>query len=317
MKHLDANRKLVVKSITSWPENEDPLSVAQVGSGVEQYSALGWKVLVRIQEGMKPESGVLLDFDTESEAEAFVDAHPVGSELHGRNWNGVKFDGKKFIQAVVDSGGAHIRVGDKDLGLPWAVLKEAGIIGADGFGSAGKVLDFLGDQRVSELKSRFGENWEAAAEFEYCYQETSHSSAVYLAAACRFHYFVSGDDFSAGYLLRDLEVVVYGIEAEATKSITRKKRAGEAGSKTSTKAKQARMEALLAALEDLASSNKDFVKFSESAILGVAFSKCEAMNPGLWRQGKGKLSEYLGEIRRGDAGEELKGRYISIFGKTA
>jgi hypothetical protein len=259
----------------------------------------------------------LLDFDTEGEAEAFVDAHPVGSELPGRNWDGVKFDGKKFIQAVVNSGGASIGAGDEDLYLPWHVLSEAGITSASDDAAFRKIKDYLGELRLDDLKSRFDENWEAAAVFEYCFQACPHSSAVYLAAACRFHYFITGNDFAAGYLLRDLEVVVQGVENEAVKSMNRKKRAGEAGSKTSTKARKARLEALLAEMEMITSRNPDFANFDEMTIARLAVSKCEETNPNLWRQGKGQLPEYLSEIRSGSAGEKMKARYLSIFGKTA
>ncbi len=191
---------------------------------------------------------------------------------------------------------------------------HAGITEPNGLHVSRKVLDYLGKQRVGALKTRFGENWEAVAEFEYCWQEMPQSSAAFRAAACRYHYFISGNEFAAGYLSRDLEVLVHGVEEEATKAIEMRKKAGEAGSRTSAKAREARRSALLAAMEDVAQRNPDVVKLGEEALASLALSQSTEAESGLWRQGKGQAKEYVGEIRRGEAGEEMQARYRTLFG---
>jgi hypothetical protein len=45
----------------------------------------------------------------------------------------------------------------------------------------------------------------------------------------------------------------------------------------------------------------------------MASQDAVADDPALWSQGAGQVEEYLGEIRRGEAGEQMLARYLAMF----
>lgn len=268
-----------------------------------------WVVSLEVQEGMLPKTSVWSHFYSKGEADEYVSKHPIGSEFPFH---------ASWIHASVDDwvklGFFPINRGDQDLYLPWKVLQDSGLSDENGLHPAKKVLDFLGQERTLALQAQYGENWEAVAEFEYAFKQLPHSSPAFLAAACRFFYFVLEDDFGAGYLLRDLEVLFYGVESQAAKALETRKRAGEAGSKKSSQAREKRRACLFEKIEALASRSPDIVKFGADAVAKIALQDCIAENAAMWRQGAGQVVEYLSEIRRGEAGAEIQKRYRDVFG---
>ena len=67
------------------------------------------------------------------------------------------------------------------------------------------------------------------------------------------------------------------------------------------------------AMEMVARRNPDVVKLGPSAVATLALSESEVAEPALWTQGKGQVDEYLGEIRRGEAGQEMRDRFLTLF----
>lgn len=315
MKYGEKNRQTIVRDV-----HVSRLTRDSLGFPKEVFDELGqpsevWEVRFTIREGMLPQTSFREFFLTEEEANQKAAAFPAGSEYEDSPRSWLKSRGEDFFRKIVDGGGMLLGVGDEDLYLPWKVLVDEGITAPNGIHASQKVLDRLGQARIEELKNRFGDNWEAAAEFEYCWLETPHSSAVCIAAECRFHHFISENDFATGYLLRDLEVLVHGVEREASKAIQMRQNAGKAGSVQSSKSREARRLALIAAMEDAAARNPDIAKLGEAALIELALAQCIGAEPNLWRQGRGQASEYVGEVRRGEAGNEMQARYRAIFGR--
>lgn len=268
-----------------------------------------WVVTLRIQEGLLPEHTVWMYLRSEQEADKVKSEYPVGSEYPYVS-PFLEIDLDKWIAV----GFFPIAGGDEELYLPWQVLMDAGISDENGLHASKMVLDYLGKERIEELKKKYGENWQAVAEYEYCYKNTSNSSPAFVAAAARFCYFVLENDFKAGYLLRDLEVLVNGVESEAAKAMEMRKKAGGAGGKTSRKARDERRADLIDKIETVAARNPDMIRIGAEALAKLAVEDCERENPTLWSQGKGQTVDYLGEIRRGEAGESMKERYQALFG---
>lgn len=306
----NVSRKTIVNGITRSVVKRGCLGFPpeEAFEGKEQPEQV-WIVLLDVQEGMLPKTRVWKYFYSAKEAEEYVSKHPVGSEYFDRSsWEHISFDDwAKF-------GFFPVKRGDEDLYLPWQVLQDSGLSDESGQLPSRKVLDFLGQERIRALQSQYGENWTGAAEFEYAFKQLPHSSPAFLAAACRFFYFVLEDDFGAGYLLRDLEVLFYGVEAQAVKALETRKRAGEAGSKKSSLARVKRRASLFEKMEALANRSPDIIKFGADAVAKIALQDCIAENGAMWRQGAGQVSEYLGEIRRGEAGAEMQKRYQGLFG---
>lgn len=274
-----------------------------------------WQGFLITRSGLLPEKYAFLIFLTEQEARDFLASHVPGTYLETaplstevpapyRVWVREVIDAKAGIDAV---GG-----GDSDSPLAYDVLLEAGVL-ESGYGVANKVVEFLGKRRVASLKRRFGENWSAAAEYEFCVFNFPQSSPAYVAAAYRYHYYITGDDFAAGYLWRDLECLVHGVETAAIASIAMRQKAGERGSAKSVAARSKRRSDLMAAMEDIASRNPDVVQLGEKAVADLALRQCVTSDPKGWSQGRGQIDQYLGELRRGDAGPELQSRYAALF----
>lgn len=92
------------------------------------------------------------------------------------------------------------------------------------------------------------------------------------------------------------------------------KKAGESGGKASQSARQSRIEALIDKMSFLAEDSPNLIAFmTDEQLADAAMKAASDEDPDLWRQGKGQTQEYLGEIRRGDAGTEMQTRYRKIF----
>lgn len=271
-----------------------------------------WSVWVSYRTGLLPTSFSTRVFLTESEANAFAEKYPVGSEYVASSEFVATHpdDGRKLIESIIDEfpfGPGPLSAGDADLFLTLDVLHKSGLRTKE------LAKDFLGTERINQLKRTIGENWAIAAQLEYCWLTLPHTSPAYIATLCRYHYFVTGDDFSAGYLLRDLECLMLGAEAEATKTLAMRKKAGAEGSKKSAQAREQRRIELMDAIDLVNERNPDVVKLGPIAVSSLALTICLEKAPALWSQGKGQVQEYLGEIRRGEAGEVLKARYDALF----
>lgn len=250
---------------------------------------------------------------TEQEANAYSELHSVGSEIPEpilREWGDIRFI-RTLMESKLPFG---VEAGDRESPLAFEVLGNSGIY-HETFGKLSKeVTEFIGQERLLELKKNYGENWETAAAFEYCWLNLPHSSPAFVAASYQYHHYITQDDFSAGYNWRDLEIMVHGVEAEALKAIETRKRAGKSGSEKSSNARRTRRTDLFTKMELVAERNPDMVKLGADTIAKVALQECLEENEVLWRQGSGQVWEYLGEIRRGEAGSDMQERYRVLFG---
>lgn len=317
MKATDAVRSTVVTSVrVSHVKSTDPFFPRQA---LERNATEVWQVFLRTRSGMLPERTTIHVFSLESAANDFASSHAVGTEVFRERWPGMERHRQHHIRAALDAGlpgmGALTgtsNAGDEESPLAIDTLRDAGVLGP-GYQISQRVLDFLGRQRVGHLKQRFGENWSAAAEFEFCCLTLPQSSPAYIAAAYRFHWYITHDEFSAGYLWRDLECLVHGVETAAIKSVEMRQKAGAGGRAKSIAARAQRRFSLMAAIEATALRNPDIAQLGPSAAVALALPSCIEQQPTLWAQGRGQTEEYLGEIRRGEAGEEMQARYFAVF----
>lgn len=86
-----------------------------------------------------------------------------------------------------------------------------------------------------------------------------------------------------------------------------------ASGEASSKMRAARMESLLDHMETLAKENPALARLGPDALASLATEDASASDPHLWSQGRGQVSEYLGCIRRGEAGAQARKRYAAIF----
>jgi len=104
------------------------------------------------------------------------------------------------------------------------------------------------------------------------------------------------------------DTVDKGRRAEITEQ-TRAKRGGE----RSSEARGGRVKSLLLQIEKLAESNPAFSRLDPETRAMLAVEDAAKDNPAIWAQGRKQAQEYLGEIRRGEAGADLRARYEILF----
>ena len=289
--------------------------------GRDDEKAGPWYVKVCTRTGYLPETSFVASFPDEQRATEFANLYPLGSEVPEDEGAFTLFaremEREDFVRQAMGGDvlfSRFLTVGDEDLGLPWSILAASSVTDEIGLHPSQLVLDSLGEQRIQELQLQFGENWEGAAVYEYCWVNLPHTSPVYIAAACRYHYFITGEDFSAGYLLRDLEVLEAGIEIEASNAIARRRKAGAKGSESSSRSRKERRAKLMDALEKVAAENPAIAPLlGPKGLLTAALPAAKSADPALWSQGEGQAKDYLDEIRRGEAGRSLKERYHQLF----
>ena len=274
-----------------------------------------WIVWITSSTGMTPRTIRHFIFSSQDEAQIFSSRYPVGEVVR----EGL-FDSppplQDFVRREIDQVSTHgfASPADPESFLVYEALQRGGITEQLGEEPSNAVQEFLGSARIEELKTIHGGVWSKCAEFEYCRLKLPHSSPAYVASACRFHYYVTQDDFSAGYFLRELESLAMGVEAEAIRSREMRKNAGKRGSENSSDARKKRILSLMEALETVAERNPDVLKMlGVKQLLALATGEAVKRAPQLWTQGQGQVEEYLGEIRRGEAGESLLKRYLSLF----
>lgn len=281
-----------------------------------------WWVRLTTRAGMAPPRTDTFSFRSGSAANDFVERHPVGSEiLDDPRWGGAAERRLRIISRMIDgeSSSLSLKAGDATLHLAAKVLLEADVLhereysGCTRWDTSDEVLDFLGKDRIADLKIKFGDLWEIAAQFQYCWMNFSYSSPAYIAASCRYHYYVTHDEFSAGYLLRDLECLDDGSEAVASKAFEMRKNAGIQGRQASQKARKRRIEGLLTGMEVMAERNPDIAALDPTCLVALGLKHAAEVEPGLWTQGRGQVGEYLGEMRRGEAGDAVKTRFEALF----
>lgn len=275
-----------------------------------------WRIFLTMREGLQPTRVSILDFVNEEAVAAFQHKHPLGSEMS--DLTGDENLDRKILMEYMKLGPSFgICAGDEESPLAYDVLSFAEIYAGRLFEISREVAEYLGKERIVDLKVTYGESWQVAAAFEYCWLKLPHSSPAFAAASYQFHHYISQDEFSAGYHWRDLEIMVHKVEVQALKIIETRARAGATGSRISAQARGKRRAALFSMIESLAARNPDMMKFLSAHVAAkMAADECAKENPGLWRQGKGQVIEYLDEIRRGEAGSDLQMRYVEVFGTT-
>ncbi len=276
-----------------------------------------WLLSQRWKMGFLPESTTVFLYESKEQAERTMVEYPVDSEKEDEPLLAALPGDihQKFREIISDIRMSRLVVGnggDEDGYLAWKTTNEAGL--NDGRNSSDEVCQFLGPERIAELRKEFGDNWDCVAELEFSYFNLPHSSAAHIACLRQFCYFVLQDDYLAGYHQRDLEVLLEGVEQAAERELRMRKKAGLHGGARSSAARARRREAIVEQMELLAKSNPDMATlFGETAFARVAAKKAKEEEPELWNQGMGQVEEYLGEVSRGEAGSELQRRLTELL----
>lgn len=308
-----ATRKTVIEdvNVVHCPQGDPLFPPAHAIRGGEDASE-AWTVLLTTRTGLQPPRVSAFTFGDQVQLNNFLQDNQLGKDLADKK--GIDHLSKEFVQKLISSGSQlGVAAGDSDASLAFDVLGDAGIYAGRHGPLSEEVKESLGQERLQEIQASFGNNWKVAAAFEYCFLQLPQSSPAFVAAFHQFHYYITEDDFSAGYLLRDLEVLVHRVEETAQKAIDRSKKAGHSGSKKSKQARTLRRAKIMDAMETICQRNPDIVNLGEDPISKLALNEAIQKDASLWSQGRGQVREYLGEIRRGEAGPDLQRRYAALF----
>lgn len=263
-----------------------------------------WWVWMSTKTGLDQSSLALFMCTSEAEAEKCSKEFPVGSVLP--QGKGEYPSDLRELYKKTGSLRGLLAAGDCDFLKCYDCLSGAGVIGPDALPTK-EVLEWCGPDLVAWSKSEFSENWTAFVEIAYCMNHFPRTSLATMASQIFYNYFIEQDDFSAGYLLRELEFLMGGAEEIATGVLGMRSKAGEAGSRASRNARMKRLELFMEEIERLGDL---FPRIEESAILNQAFTNAVERDAVLWKQGKGQQADY--EIAlRSESG--FKQRYFAIF----
>lgn len=199
--------------------------------------------------------------------------------------------------------------GDAFMHTNLSVLHAVGVLDA-AYDLTAEVHEYLGLERINWLK-KFGPNWEVLAELDYCLLQFPVSSIAVLAAKQRFHYYFSGDDFNAGYLARDVELLLDGVEQSAKSVLEAQRKRAEGGGRSSRAASIGKLEAYMQEIEKLGDL---YPRMSEAAIVDQAFQNAAKNNKTFWKTGGGQAEKYAVRLRSENG---FKERYYSIFSQSA
>ncbi|MBT3141363.1 hypothetical protein KL867_09890 [Ruegeria litorea] len=313
------NRQTVVVSIDMFPNATDGLLnfsdlAKKMGIETDQF----WIVMITTRHGSLPLHTESRFFEKKLDAQNFFKENPIGT-VQDDPRNIAEFlktkHGAGFIEKIFDDPDSPINflgVPGEDGQLPWQVLKDAGL--SDGYSASPKVLDYLGPERVLQIKSIHGENWQVVAEMEFCFSNLPSSSSAYVAAQRQYNYYITQDDFAAGYLQRDLEILVHGVERAAQRandySQRQSERAAKGGEAVAQKAELRRTTFFKLALSVAAS----WVWKSESEqrrfLKGLALEHDQSTGEDLFKRGTKTLSdqwfdEALSSLRQSGALEAV------------
>lgn len=121
--------------------------------------------------------------------------------------------------------------------------------------------------------------------------------------------------FSAGRIFSEFKVKnfiePYALEGKQQEGLkrTRAKAAGQKPASMRTN----RVASLLKHMELLAGLNPALLRVDVSILARLSCEEATKEDPSLWSQGRGQLDEYIGEMRRGEQGPEVRRRYLELF----
>jgi hypothetical protein len=277
-----------------------------------------WTVTFTEQHGLLPPRHRSMNFDEEEEAQLFFDHFKTGGRSYHRFEPKPSDEDIAEQREILDSKnwsewwGADTETGRAvNTVLPKLVLDLSGIINSnEEAATSTTVLDFLGVQRVAELKKKFPRNWRYVAEFEYAALEFSEDSPAYIAAAVRYCRYISKDLLVAGYLIRDLEILISSAESRHARDSLREAGSREGSRENISEKLRGRWRTLVTEMAKKLQSEIDAnskKRWTELSLARFAAAECVRGDEPNWRVGgAGSVKYYLTSIRAGEGGEDLK-----------
>ena len=216
-----------------------------------------WFLWTWTRTGLDKEAVGSWPFRTREQAEAAKREWPVGTVYgYGFGWpdrfknlieaKSEKYDPTTALEAwflAFDEDSVHSKC--------YEALAGAGVISEDTYETTPVVLDWLGEEHIEWIMHLFGESWSTVGQLEYCINHFADSSLASLAAKLFFAQFIANDDFAAGYITKEIEVIVGGTEQAAQKSTETRRKAGLAGGEASRARRKANLDMLMEEIESL------------------------------------------------------------------
>ena len=191
------------------------LSAMAIQQGIEPVGS--WFVMLTVKEGTLPAKLEFMAFSTEKAAREWTEnAKENLQAFHYKpsksfEHNDLSHEEKNNLLACAARIGTHLITADECLDT-FGIMSFHGVLSQ-------KVTDFLGNERIENLKEIFGDNWKEAAALEYSLRNFPFSSAVVIAARQKYAEYVEKNAYAAGYLMRDLQVIFDGSEEAIEKAI--------------------------------------------------------------------------------------------------
>lgn len=191
------------------------------------------------------------------------------------------------------------------------ILIDKNLLMEKGLAPSRAVLSSLGHDRAMALQRSFHHNWAVVAIFEYCRNIFSRDSREYIAA--HLGYLQAAEaHFEAGFVYRDLLLLLGRSEAELENRKGGSRRGGEQAGNLFQKEASVRRRQLATKFAALARQSGGIWSAKEKNVLiATAAELCREADPELWTRSGAPLStrkirEYIVDVENGVEGEEHK-----------
>lgn len=273
-----------------------------------------WTVHLEMRTGLDKLATSFRTFASEDAAKDAVKSRPVGRKYGDGIGYPVRF--QEFAQNAptnpnrILSDLFTVFEGHSIDGICYDALSGAGVKTEAGYSTSDAVKEWVGSDTIAWMKEAFGENWSVVAEFEYSINHFPRLSLACLASQLFLAQYVTEDDFSVGYLTKEIQVIAGGTEQAASHSTEIRKKAGQGGARASRDRRQANLETLMQEIEKLA----DVVGLiGEDLIVAQAFENARTSQPKM--PGTKRTLDDYGTTLRSE--EPFKSRYEAVFRKNA
>jgi len=120
------------------------------------------------------------------------------------------------------------------------ILQEVDVL-SDSLKLSSKCIKWVGKSHIIWMMTTYGEKWAFVAILEYCINNFPQSSLATMASQVLYNFNVKNDKYSAGYLWREMQLIMGGAEETAQKALDGQLSRNDGSSKKNTEAKLERI----------------------------------------------------------------------------
>lgn len=278
-----------------------------------------WSVNLIERRGLLPPEFISQEFGNQKDAQNYFDLFKEERVIHANDPTEVS---ARYTQEILDAGlwreywaeqKSNQNPASDDLAN--SILMSAEIVCED-LTSHPDVLKFSGHDRINELRKKFPATWHYIVELEFAMLNLSKDSPAYIACAIRYCKYFSRDLILAGYLIRDLEILIFRAENKHRSAAIRNERSTIGSRNAADKKLLGRYQTLIQKMEEMAANPKNYRLTAAAKVASVAGKAAQLLekqkNPNWAGGGAKSVSNYIANIRHDPKLRDLRTRLEQV-----